>query len=100
MRVPQWLTLVVAALVIFFGLYRLRIAARSAEEDRRATARKGLWALPRRTHALIGVIYLILGGALVATSFGWNPFAGVFGGAPAPDAPPTVPADGVQVETK
>ena len=35
---------------------------------------EGLYAMGRRTHVLIGVVYLLLGGALVATSFGWNPF--------------------------
>jgi hypothetical protein len=91
MRVPQWLTLGVAALVIVFGLYRLRMATRSESEQERARQRRGLFGLPRRTHALIGTIYLLLGGALIATSFGWNPLGGVF--APAPTAPPTAPAD-------
>jgi hypothetical protein len=94
MRVPQWLTLGVAALVIIFGLYRLRMATRSASDHERATApgKKGLFALPRRTHALIGVIYLLLGAALVATTFGWNPLGGMF--APSvPATPPTAPAD-------
>ena len=83
MRVPQWLTLGVAALVIVFGLYRLRMATRCESEQERARQRRGLFGLPRRTHALIGTIYLLLGGALIATSFGWNPLGGVF--APAPD---------------
>jgi hypothetical protein len=91
MRVPQWLTLGVAALVILFGLYRLRMATRPEREQERAAQKRGLFGLPRRTHALIGIIYLMLGGALIATSFGWNPLAGMF--APAPTAPPTAPAD-------
>ena len=85
MRVPVWLTLGVAVLVCAFGLYRMRIAFRSDEEDERARARKGLYAMGRRTHFLIGVIYLLLGGALAATSFGWNPFGSLF----APSAPTT-----------
>jgi hypothetical protein len=46
-----------------------------------------------------GPIYLLLGGALIATSFGWNPFGGFFSGdtdAPAKDQAPTsggVPID-------
>ncbi len=85
MVIPVWLTLGVAALVLIFGAYRIRIAFRSDEEDERARARKGLYAMGRRTHFLIGLIYLLLGGALVATSFGWSPLGGLF--APQPEAP-------------
>jgi hypothetical protein len=94
MRVPVWLTLGVAVLVCVFGAYRIRIAFRSDEEDERARARKGLYAMGRRTHFLVGVIYLLLGGALIATSFGWNPFGSLFGPgteAPAKDAAPSKP---------
>jgi hypothetical protein len=101
MRVPVWLTLGVAALVIIFGLYRIRIGFRSDEEDARARARRGLYAMGRRTHFLIGIVYLMLGGALVATSFGWNPFGNFFGGEteePTKDKAPTkggIPVDGL-----
>jgi multisubunit Na+/H+ antiporter MnhB subunit len=89
MRVPQWLTIGVAVLVIVFGLYRMKMASRSKDAEQRAVQKKGMWGLPRRTHALIGIIYLLLGGSLLATSFGWNPLGGVFG----PKAPPTAPVD-------
>ena len=79
MRVPVWLTLGVALLVCLFGAYRIRLAFRSDAEDQRARERKGLYAMGRRTHLLVGVVYLLLGGALVATSFGWNPFGGAIG---------------------
>ncbi|MDB4957028.1 MAG: hypothetical protein JWO36_4597 [Myxococcales bacterium] len=79
MRVPVWLTLGVAALVLIFGIYRIRIAFRTTDEEVRAKQRGGLYGMGRRTHLLIGIVYLLLGGALVATSFGWNPFGGVFG---------------------
>ena len=79
MRIPVWLTLGVAALVVIFGVYRIRMVFRSDEEDARAKARKGLYGLGRRTHLLVGIVYLLLGAALVATSFGWNPFGNVFG---------------------
>jgi hypothetical protein len=69
----------VAAVVIIFGLYRVRLAFRSNAEDERAKERGGLYGMGRRTHLLIGIIYLLLGTALVATSFGWNPFGGLFG---------------------
>ena len=100
MRVPVWLTLGVAVLVCIFGAYRIRIAFRSDEEDRRARERKGLYAMGRRTHFLIGVIYLLLGGALIATTFGWNPLGGLLGPPTeqptrdtAPSKPGTIPID-------
>ena len=92
MRVPIWLTLGVALLVCVFGLYRMRLAFRSDEEDERARARKGLYAMGRRTHFLIGMVYLLLGGALVATSFGWNPFGGMAGPSTEVPGKPTAPA--------
>jgi hypothetical protein len=95
MRIPVWLTLGVAALVIIFGVYRIRISMRSDEEDQRAKARKGLYAMGRRTHLLIGIIYLLLGSGLVATAFGWNPFGNVFG--PDTETGPTT-KDGIPID--
>lgn len=76
MAVPPWLTLLVAGTVIAFGLYRLRLALRSDEEDERARRRKGLYAMPRRRHALFGLVYLLMGGILIAGMLGYslNPF--------------------------
>lgn len=79
MRIPVWLTLGVAILVILFGVHRIRLSFRSDELEERARQRKGLYSMGRRTHRLIGVVYLLLGGALVAASFGWNPFGNFFG---------------------
>ncbi|HEU4733584.1 MAG TPA: hypothetical protein VFT22_37075 [Kofleriaceae bacterium] len=99
MRLPVWLVLGVALLVSVFGAYRIRLAFRSDEEDQRARARKGLYAMGRRTHLLVGMIYLLLGGALIATAYGWNPFGSLFGpstAAPTKDTAPTkggVPVD-------
>ena len=99
MRVPVWLTLGVAALVIIFGIYRIRVGFRSDEEDARAKARKGLYAMGRRTHILIGIVYLLLGGALVATTFGWNPFGNFFGGETQEPTKETTPTkDGIPVD--
>jgi hypothetical protein len=97
-RVPIWLTLGFAALVIFFGFYRIRLSFRNAEQEQRAKERGGLFGMARRTQLLIGIIYLLLGGALIATSFGWNPFGDFFGPrteVPAKDRAPTktVPLD-------
>lgn len=96
MRVPVWLTLGIAALVVIFGVYRMRMAFRSDDEDTRAKARKGLYAMGRRTHFLIGIVYLLLGGALVATSFGWNPFGNWFGPKTETTAPTAKPAPAPQ----
>ena len=79
MRIPVWLTLAIAILVIAFGVHRLRLSFRSEDEEARARQRKGLYSMGRRTHRLIGIVYLLLGGALVATTFGWNPFGDLFG---------------------
>jgi hypothetical protein len=87
MRIPVWLTLAIAVLVLGFGVYRMWLAVRPADDDK---PKKGLYALGKRTHLLIGIIYLLLGGALVATSFGWNPFGNLFG--PTTEAPPEAPA--------
>ena len=101
MRLPVWLTLGLGALVIIWGIYRIRIGFRDDEADKRARARKGLYAMGRRTHILIGIVYLLLGGALIATSFGWNPFGNFFSGeteVPAKDKAPTkggIPVDGL-----
>ena len=48
---------------------------------------------------LVGIVYLLLGGALAATSFGWNPLGNMFGPqttTPTKDTAPTkakLPAD-------
>jgi len=98
-RVPVWLTLGAAALVILYGVYRIRIAITSkATPEERATAR-GHYAMRPRTHLLMGIVYLMLGGGLIATSFGWNPFGNLFGpdtAVPSKDKAPTkngVPID-------
>jgi hypothetical protein len=88
MRVPQWLSLLVAAWVILFGAYRLKLAFDPHTDERRAEGKKGIFAMKRRTQGLLGFIYVLLGAALIATSFGWNPFEGVI----TPDEPKTAPA--------
>jgi len=95
MRIPVWLTLGVAALVMIFGVYRIVLGFRSDDEDQRAKARKGLYAMGRRTHFLIGIVYLLLGGGLVATTFGWNPFGR--SAAPEDEQPPS---DGILLEQR
>ena len=75
MHVPQWLSLLIAVAVIGFGAYRLWYAVKGPSDEERAKARRGMMAMPRRTHGMVGVIYLLVGAALLATSFGFNPFA-------------------------
>jgi hypothetical protein len=79
MHIPAWLVLGLGVLVAIWGAYRIRIGFRSDAEDERARSRKGLFALARRTHVLVGLVYVLLGAALIATSFGWNPFGNMFG---------------------
>jgi hypothetical protein len=104
-RIPVWLTLGVAAVVIIFGLYRIRIAlTRTDEQEAEAKAKGGLYSMSKRTHLFVGIVYLVLGGGLIATSFGWNPFGDKIGpdtATPAKDSAPTkssVPTD--QLPTK
>jgi hypothetical protein len=85
MRVPQWLSLLVAGWVIVFGIYRIKLALDPKQDLKRDEGKKGLFAMPRRTQALLGIVYLLLGSALVATSFGWNPLASAT--APTTNAP-------------
>jgi hypothetical protein len=104
-HIPYWLTLGVALIVCVFGAYRIRIAFRDEASQKRAKDRGGLYSMGRRTHLLVGLVYLLLGGALVATTFGWNPMGGMFGptvDAPKKGAEPTtggVPVDEIQPAT-
>ena len=86
MRVPQWLTLLIAVVVAGFGAYRIYLSlkpAPAAEEAPQPHSRSlfagGFYRMGKRTHLFVGIIYILLGGALVATSFGWNPFGNTFG---------------------
>lgn len=102
MRVPIWLTLGVAVLVLIFGVYRIRLALKKPEPESQGSAGvmgRGFYRMSSRTHLLIGVVYILLGAGLIATSFGWNPLGNAFGPdtkAPAKDQAPTksgVPID-------
>ena len=94
MRIPQWLSLAIALLVILFGLYRMKLAFRKEPETEEPAARPrgGLYGMGKRAHLFIGIIYLALGAGLIATSFGWNPFGSSIGPTtekPAKDKAPT-----------
>ena len=73
-RIPVWLTLGIAALVIIFGSYRIYLATRPVVDKSEDTPRRGFYSMSKRAHLFVGVIYLALGAGLIATSFGWNPF--------------------------
>jgi hypothetical protein len=85
MRIPVWLTLAVAILVILFGAHRIRLSFRSEADGPRARPRKGLYSMSRRSHRVIGAVYLLLGAALIGATFGWSPFGALFG--PATEVP-------------
>ena len=75
MMIPRWLLFLVAAWVIAFGVYRLRVARqkRDADPERPSFSRKGMFGRSPRSHIVFGVLYILLGGALVAMGFGWQP---------------------------
>ena len=68
MRLPVWIVFVVAAWVILFGTYRLYLAFKRTPEGEKK--RGGLYGMPKRTHAIIGVLYLVLGTFLLLSAFG------------------------------
>jgi hypothetical protein len=74
MAIPPWLSLLVAGAVIVFAFYRLYLAFGGPSDEERAKVRHGMLKMPRRQHAAIGIIFLIVASALFATSFGFNPF--------------------------
>ncbi|HUH05173.1 MAG TPA: hypothetical protein VML75_24410 [Kofleriaceae bacterium] len=73
---PAWVSYIVGAVVILFGAYRIKMGLRSSEEQEKAMKRGGLYALPRRTHVLIGIVYAALGVYLILLGLGWlrSPF--------------------------
>jgi uncharacterized iron-regulated membrane protein len=77
MRIPVWLTIAIAVFVTGFGAYRIYLATKKPDGSEPAPKR-GFYRMGRRTHALIGIVYLLLGGVLVATTLGWNPFGDAF----------------------
>jgi hypothetical protein len=75
MHVPQWLALVIAGAVILFGLYRLYLAVGGPSDELRAERRSSMLRTPRWHHGLVGALLVLVGAALVATAFGWNPIS-------------------------
>ena len=99
MRLPAWLFLAFGIFTCAFGVYRIWLAMRPEIESEDARPKRGIYAMRKRTHMLVGIVYLLLGGPLTATSFGWNPLGNMFGPqttAPSKDTAPSkakLPAD-------
>ena len=77
MRIPTWLTIVAAIFVTGFGAFRIYIATRKTDPNE-PPPRSGFHRMGKRTHGFIGAIYILLGAALFAVAFGWNPFGDMF----------------------
>ena len=92
-RVPPWVTLGVAVLVIVFGLYRIRMSLKKPDPDvaKKSVMGGGFYRMSPKAHLVIGLLYLALGGALIATTFGWSPLGGSSGKPDAPAAPKKTP---------
>ncbi len=86
MRVPVWLTFAIALVVMGFGGYRLWLSTRAPVVDPHTSQRRqrGMYAMGKRAHLAVGLLYLALGGVLIATALGYNPFRK----APPPPEPP------------
>jgi hypothetical protein len=80
-RVPVWLTLGVAILVLIFGVYRIKLALKKPDPEKAETPvmGRGFYRMSSRTHLLIGIVYILLSAGLIATTFGWNPLGNAFG---------------------
>ena len=70
LSLPPWIFLAIGSIVTIFGAYRIRLAFRSSEDDERAKKRGGLYGMGRRTHFLVGTVYILMGLALVLGAFG------------------------------
>lgn len=69
-RLPVWLVVLVGSVVIVFGLFRMKLAMRSREDEASARAKGGLYGYPRRTHILFGVVYMAMGVFLILGAIG------------------------------
>jgi Na+/H+ antiporter NhaD/arsenite permease-like protein len=76
MVIPQWIALLVAAMVLLFGVYRLSLSRRSDAEQERAAQRRGLFGMPRSRHLMFGILYVVMGVFLLLSALGvrLNPF--------------------------
>jgi hypothetical protein len=93
-----------AAIVIAFGLYRISLAFKKVDPEaaKGRVMGGGFYRMSPRTHLVIGVLYLALGAALTATSFGWSPFGSMFGTTTTDTVPAKAPPHpaGIELEQK
>jgi uncharacterized membrane protein YsdA (DUF1294 family) len=68
--IPPWITISIAALVIIFGVYRLRLYMHGAEKYEKLRTRGPMYRIPRRTHLMMGVVFCGLGTWLILTALG------------------------------
>lgn len=90
MAIPQWLAILIAAVVLGYGALRMWLAVAGPSNEERAKARTGMMAMSRRSHGLVAILLWIAGAMLLASAFGWKPW----GGSTAPTAPADRPAPG------
>jgi len=75
MMLPRWIPFAIAFWVIAFGILRLRIATRKevpGDEDRPNFRKGGYYARSKRSHAIYGIAYLVLGAYCIAMGFGYQ----------------------------
>lgn len=70
MTIPPWITISIAALVLLFGGYRLRLFLLGAEKYESMRTRGPMYRIPRRTHLMMGVVFCGLGTWLVLMALG------------------------------
>ena len=74
MQIPAWLAFAVAGFVIIFGAYRMKLGLTMSPEDEAAAKKRGgLYGMGKRFHLFVGVVYILMGAALVAMALGWQP---------------------------
>jgi hypothetical protein len=94
-RIPVWFALTAAVGVMLFGAYRIRLGLTwTAEQEEAAKRRGGLYAMGKRFHIFVGSIYIVMGTALLAMGFGWQPFGSSIGPGTATPATDKAPAKG------
>ena len=70
MKIPARFFAAIGVMVIVFGVWRIKLSRRSLEEDQAAQRKGGLYGVNRRTHLLIGCLYILLGLYLLIEAFG------------------------------
>ena len=62
LNLPRWVPILVGALVLLFGVYRLRLGLRKPDPERK---RQGLDAMSNRYHLMFGLVFLATGAFLI-----------------------------------